>query len=480
MANYLKGIGDAATRTNEILPSFDARINGFLIGHTSGILKNEYNEFAATAIDRGVLVKAGMMQAYGFFGCTDADTRINFVMPSTTSYLHLYAEIDLSVVPNRFEIKATSMSNSSAWSPRQDNLKTVTNGKYQFPLWLVTLTASTIMLSDRRVYIDKPLNAKNAEAATNATNVITGGSVNTSSVTTSSVSSFFRGYTIPDSSIPTATASTIANLTGSAKSNIQQSGTLSAGWYKVELGGGGGGGGGGAYQSGNAGGTGGSLSASFFVPFTVNYRIMAGGYGGGGNAGSSTAGATGTSAYGAGGGGGGGSVLSIPQLGILFIANGGGGGGAGGASGTGTGGGGGGGGGGGFGAGGVGAGRFFTASGGAAAGTGGGGGGNAGKGYAVSYTGVESSGDGSGMGGGKAGTKGNDNYGGYGGAGGGFGGVGGNGTKVGTTISPTAGGAGGNNLTASLGGGGTGGTAGGAGAAGGNGGNGYARLYKLG
>lgn len=168
MANYLKGIGDQVARVNEILPSFDARINHFILGYASGILKNEYYEFLASSIDRGVIVRAGMMQAYGFFGCTDTDTQINFIMPSTTQYIHLFAEIDLSIVPNRFEIKATAMSNSSAWTPRQDNLKTVTSGKFQFPLWQVTLTATTITLADKRAYIHKPLNAVNADNATKA------------------------------------------------------------------------------------------------------------------------------------------------------------------------------------------------------------------------------------------------------------------------------------------------------------------------
>lgn len=166
MANYLKGIGDSATRANEILPSFDARINNFLCGHTAGIIKNEFNEFSASAIDRGVVVKSGMIQAHGFFGASDADMQINFVMPSGTQYVHLYAEIDLSVIPNRFEVKATAMSNNSAWTPRQDNLRSITNGKYQFRLWQVTLTASTIILTDKRVYINKPLNAVNSERLT--------------------------------------------------------------------------------------------------------------------------------------------------------------------------------------------------------------------------------------------------------------------------------------------------------------------------
>jgi hypothetical protein len=173
MANYLKGIGDAATRVNEIMPSFDARINGFIVGHTAGIISGEYNTFSASGIDRGVIVRSGMMQAYGYFGCSDTDTQINFVMPSTTQYVQVYAEIDLSVVPNRFAVKATAMSNSSAFAPRQDNLKTVVSGKYQFPLWQVTLTASTITLTDRRAYISKILNAVNAEGYTSSGGIAT-------------------------------------------------------------------------------------------------------------------------------------------------------------------------------------------------------------------------------------------------------------------------------------------------------------------
>ena len=173
MANYLKGIGDASRRINEILPSFDARINHFLVGHTNGILRGEYNEFTANTIDRGVIVRAGMMQALGFFGCCDTDTQINFIMPSTTNFVHLFAEIDLSVVPNRFEVKATAMSNSEAWTPRQDNLKTVPNGRYQFPLWMVRLTATAITLTDRRVFINKPANAVTAEDFTTVGGIAT-------------------------------------------------------------------------------------------------------------------------------------------------------------------------------------------------------------------------------------------------------------------------------------------------------------------
>jgi len=170
MANYLKGIGDAVTRVNEILPSFDARINNFLIGHASGIIRGEFNEFNANTIDRGVRIRSGMMQAHGFFGACDTDTQINFVMPSATRYVQIFAEIDLSVIPNRFEVKATAQSNSTAHTFRLDNLRTIPNGRFQLHLWQVTLTATAVTLQDRRAFIDKVRDAVNAEQATNATN----------------------------------------------------------------------------------------------------------------------------------------------------------------------------------------------------------------------------------------------------------------------------------------------------------------------
>jgi len=173
MANYLKGIGDAATRKNEILPNLDARINKFLAGHTSGIIRGEYNEYAATVVDRGVVVKSGFMTAHGYFGASDTETQINFIMPSSTNYVHIYAEIDLATLPNKYEIKATNLSSSSAWTPRQDNLLVEQSGKFQFPLYMVTVTASTIMLTDKRVLIEKPLRVIHAENATNAASATT-------------------------------------------------------------------------------------------------------------------------------------------------------------------------------------------------------------------------------------------------------------------------------------------------------------------
>jgi hypothetical protein len=166
MATYLKGIGDALSRTNEILPSLDAKINKFLTGHTAGVIQGEYNSFSAELIDRGVVVRSGILQAYGYFGCSDTDTQFNFILPTGTNYIHIYGEIDLSVVPNKFEIKQTIMSNSPSYTFVQDDLSVNLYGKYQIPLWQITLTSTGLALTDNRPFILKPLNSVNAEYAT--------------------------------------------------------------------------------------------------------------------------------------------------------------------------------------------------------------------------------------------------------------------------------------------------------------------------
>jgi hypothetical protein len=171
MAFYLKGIGDTVTRTNEILPALDARINKFLVGHTAGVIKNEFYEFTAQTIDRGIVIKSGMMVAYGYFAMTDTDVQFNFMTPSNTMYVQVYAEVNLSVVPNRFEIKTTTMSANTIFNPQQDNLRQIPNGKYQMPLWQVTLTNNSVILTDKRSFITKPSDAVTAENYTENGNI---------------------------------------------------------------------------------------------------------------------------------------------------------------------------------------------------------------------------------------------------------------------------------------------------------------------
>jgi hypothetical protein len=88
---------------------------------------------------------------------------------------------------------------------------------------------------------------------------------------------------------------------------------LDAGWYYVELAGAGGGNG-----NNYSGGKGGYLKQSFFISYDHVYvRLMSGEAG--------TNSVEGKQDYWTGGGGGGGSVIDIPEMGLVFIANGGGG-----------------------------------------------------------------------------------------------------------------------------------------------------------
>jgi len=172
MANYLKGIGDPQTRVNEIIPKFDAQIFNFLAQCVPGICWSETNRFALTTITRGVRIGAGMCQAHGYFGMSDALTQLDFITPTSgNQFVRVFAEINLSVTPHRFSVRATAQSTSSNIALTQNNLSTTPNGVYQIPLYLLTLaTNGTITSTDQRPQMTKPEHAKNAEQATNATN----------------------------------------------------------------------------------------------------------------------------------------------------------------------------------------------------------------------------------------------------------------------------------------------------------------------
>jgi hypothetical protein len=165
MAYFLKGIGDAQTGKNEIKPSFDARINKFLTGHTAGIIKDELEEFGSAIIDRGVRIKSGMLCAYGYFAMSDAPSDFFYSVPTGTLYAQIYAEIDLAPRPQNFEIKTTTPAPTDTFTAVQDNLA-ASDGKYQIRLYTVKLEANAaITVTDKRSYIDMPLNAVNAKNA---------------------------------------------------------------------------------------------------------------------------------------------------------------------------------------------------------------------------------------------------------------------------------------------------------------------------
>jgi len=176
MAFFVKGLGDAVARVNEILPRFDASIFNFLAQTNPGVCWWETTRFNATVADRGVNIGAGMVLCHGYFGMSDQTHRINFVLPASgTQFARVFAEINLSASPHRFNIRATSQSTSSSIGLTQNNLTTNPNGIHQIPLYLVTIPASgAITVSDQRVQILRVQNAGHAQtagSATSATNV---------------------------------------------------------------------------------------------------------------------------------------------------------------------------------------------------------------------------------------------------------------------------------------------------------------------
>ncbi len=153
MSYYLKGIGDQVTGRNEISPIFDAKINNFFAKSSPCVIGSEVNQLSGTVISRGVTVDSGMAFAFGYFGMSDAVVQFNFVTPSSaTQYSKIYAEFNMSLNPQSFSIKVTPQSNSKIIDLTQDDLSKIPMGKFQLPLYLVTIpTNGKITIQDLRV-----------------------------------------------------------------------------------------------------------------------------------------------------------------------------------------------------------------------------------------------------------------------------------------------------------------------------------------
>jgi hypothetical protein len=165
MSNYIKGIGDALTAVNEILPSFDAKIFKYIIQNNIGVIGTETNKFTISTIDRGVIISAGMAYAYGYFGMCDSPTQFNFVMPTgSVQYVKVYAEMNLSVTPHKFSVKVSGQSATNNIPLLQDDISLNPSGVCQIPLFTLQLnTNGTITITDQRVILSKPEYAKEAE-----------------------------------------------------------------------------------------------------------------------------------------------------------------------------------------------------------------------------------------------------------------------------------------------------------------------------
>ncbi|MCL2555467.1 MAG: hypothetical protein FWE03_00410 [Firmicutes bacterium] len=163
MGFFLKGLGDPATGHNEILPSFDAAIYAFLAQNAGGVCNSGAN-FAATTTDRGVSINSGLCYVNGYFGMSDSPTILNFNFPSgSAQFARVFAEVNLSVTPHRFSVRATNQSTSSNIQLTQDNLSIAASGLHQIPLFLVQLNNNrTITITDQRNMLHRIAEAQNA------------------------------------------------------------------------------------------------------------------------------------------------------------------------------------------------------------------------------------------------------------------------------------------------------------------------------
>lgn len=390
--NMPDGLSDAEKQSYRVPIEADADLFRYATYGLDGIIKGFGDEFESSVTGQNFFVKSGKAIINGRTAVVPSAGKVfNVGTSSTTMYWVIYIEINMSVSSQETAyLVAVSQQSLYPIIDKGDDLTVNQYGVARRELYRIRAASGLITFDSKIMTI------------------------------------------IGEPSLDLIRKETIVDMTGNYSTGNQGIGKVYHGWYEVELSAGGGGG-----SSAYSGSVGGYLKQIFFVPYSANFKIMAGGGGGGG------------AAIVGGGGGGGGSVLDIPQLGILFITTGGKG-----ANKTSSGDRCYGGGGGGYGGGGGGAG---WEEGGRSGGKGGGGGGNYG-------------GDG-GIGFGSSGANGNGGGGGQGGESSAIyinnasgGGVGGGGSVAN----------GGNNINISLGGGGAGGALNTSGA------NGYARLYRLG
>jgi len=163
MGFFLKGLGDPATGHNEILPSFDAAIYAYLAQNAGGVCSSGAN-FAATTTDRGVSIAAGLAYVNGYFGMSDSPTLLNFTFPTgSAQFARVFAEVNLSVTPHRFSIRASNQSTSNNIPLVQDNLSIAASGIHQIPLFLCQINSNrTITITSQRNMLNRILHAENA------------------------------------------------------------------------------------------------------------------------------------------------------------------------------------------------------------------------------------------------------------------------------------------------------------------------------
>lgn len=159
---------------NEINKDNVALVRKFIMGYDYGVIQNGFNATITTGLqgNSAVLLQKGLMFAYGYVGGILDSAKIDFSLPSGTQYHFIYAEIDMSRIPNVFSIKTKNNGRATTATWRQDYLSSVRTGIFQLPLWRVKLTNNGIAeLTDLRESRTKLFNAIHAVNAVKANNV---------------------------------------------------------------------------------------------------------------------------------------------------------------------------------------------------------------------------------------------------------------------------------------------------------------------
>ena len=136
----ISGIGNAATRTNEITPDSVASLRRFIIGKDYGILDLQGRFEPIVGDTNRVQFNGGYVYAYGYIGKIPNPTVFVMNLGAIPQYYFAYVEIDKSVIPNTCTIKMKNNQNNpymNDYTFRQDMLSSVKTGVHQTPICLL-------------------------------------------------------------------------------------------------------------------------------------------------------------------------------------------------------------------------------------------------------------------------------------------------------------------------------------------------------
>lgn len=142
----ISGIGNSATRKNEITAEDVATTRHFIVGWDGGVIKG-FDEDTTKRTSTSLTLNGGTMFAYSYFGHFPDTYTFHFNQTAAMQYHFIYAEIDRSIVPNTAKLKVKNNQAGKEIKPttfRQDVLSAVKTGVYQLPLYRITLNESGI------------------------------------------------------------------------------------------------------------------------------------------------------------------------------------------------------------------------------------------------------------------------------------------------------------------------------------------------